>query len=52
MARYTTIIPDDVNELLKDAAKRNRQSKEQFIQSLFETEANKEEVRQKKENKG
>lgn len=49
MARYTTVIPDEVNGLLRKAAKRNRQSKEQFIQTLFQNEADKEAKKQLKE---
>lgn len=46
MARYTTEIPDGTNDLLKDAAKRSRQSKEQFIQTLFDNAANEEYAKQ------
>jgi len=46
MARYTTEIPEEVNDLLKDAAKRDKRSKEQFIQRLFEIAANEEYAKQ------
>lgn len=50
MARYTTEIPDNTNELLKDAAKRSRQSKEQFIQTLFDNAAGEEYAKQQNDD--
>jgi len=50
MARYATDIPTEVNELLKDAAKRARQSKEQFIQTLFDNAANEEYAKQQSDD--
>lgn len=49
MARYQTEIPNDINELLKSAAKRDGRSKEKFIQSLLKREADKEKRTQEKE---
>ncbi len=42
MAKYQTEIPQEVNELLKAAAKRDGRSKERFIHKLFEKAAEKE----------
>ena len=48
MVNYHTVIPSDINKLLKDAAKRDGRSKEKFIQSLFKREAEKEKKLQDK----
>lgn len=42
MAKYQTDIPEEVNKLLKLAAKRDGRSREKFIHRLFEKAADKE----------
>lgn len=42
MAKYQTDIPEEVNKLLKSAAKRDNRSKEKFIHELFRKAADKE----------
>ena len=49
MVNYHTVIPSEINELLKSAAKRDGRSKEKFIQALFKREAEKEKKAQSKE---
>ncbi|AUR89707.1 ribbon-helix-helix protein [Vibrio phage 1.131.O._10N.222.49.A8] len=49
MAQYRTTIPDEINDLLKSAAKRERRSKDQFIMTILERVADKERKQQEKE---
>lgn len=44
--KYITDIPEDINDLLKDAAKRDGRSKNNFIQKLLKDAANQEYAQQ------
>lgn len=50
MALYKTDIPEHINTLLRNAAKRDGRSKEKFIHTLFAKAADKEQKQQLKES--